>query len=580
MAHRGVEITLRLLTKGFSKGARNAKRELKGIRGAAKMAGGRVAELGGKALDRIGQVGMAAAGVGLAKAMKDLTELESRMTRVALTARQDVSEVDALNQKLLELSGMRTGQITADLLTGVEELIALDVPWDEVLGTRLLEDLGRTATATGADMGDLARMAYTLRNAYGLTAEEVGRAMEQMAFAGKRGGFLFDAQAAALPEIAASMAMLGQTGDKGLVRTAAMMQIVRREAGSSAEAATNLTNALQYLASPDFNRRAAKEGFDVFDEQGRMRDLFLILDDIVRVTEKGANTDAMGRMFGDKQARLGMLALSRNYEDLKGLIDEVQGSTGVIDADFAAISETTAQQIKNLRAELERLANVTLAPQVEQLGQMVEHLNENPQKLQDLLKVAGALIGVGVMRKPAAGAWKFGKGLSKAWKAGRVAAPAAGGARQLSLFGGQKVAGRAAMFGGSKLATRLAMMGGTSVAASGPGEIAAAILAGGVGGTVSGGLNQMGIQSLTGGAYNPRDFWEHGAAILADWMGAEWAKYYRQDQARAREQFKDEMIRIEVEITDEREKRKAKREARRVRRGWNSRFGFGFGGSG
>ncbi len=564
MAHRGVEITLRLLTSGFAKGARSAQRELKGIRGAAKMAGGKVAELGGKALDRIGQVGMAAAGVGLAKAMKDLTELETRMTRVALTARQDVGQVDALNQKLLELSGIRTGQVTSDLLTGVEELIALDVPWEEVLGTSLIEDLGRTATATGADMGDLARMAYTLRNAYGLTGDEIGRTMEGMVYAGKRGAFLFPEQAAELPQIASVMAQMNQKGAEGAARTAAMMQIVRRETGDSATAANNLVNSLSYIQGAEFGRKVKDLGVDVdvFDEEGRMRDLFLILDDIVRVTEKGANQKLMAQMFTDRQAREGMVAMVKNYGDLKTLIDEIQSSDGVIDADFAAIAETTGQQIKNLRAELERLANVTLAPQVEQLGQMVQHLNENPQKLQDLLKLAGALIGVGVMRKPAAGAWKFGKGMSKAWKAGRVAAPAAGGA-------GVGAAGAGA--GGAGLTGWL----GTSVGSAGLGAGAAAAGAGALIGTGSGMVNQGSAQMLTGGAYNPRDFWEHGAAILADWMGVEKAKYYRQDQATARQQYKDEILRIEMDVNlDSGEKRKARQEARRVRRGWNSRFGF------
>jgi hypothetical protein len=122
--------------------------------------------------------------------------------------------------------------------------------------------LGKTATATKADMTDLAKMTYAFSDALKITdAKELEQAFGMAATGAKLGSFELKDMAKALPGLAKAFAARGITGKEAIMQIVSSLE-VGKGSGSSEEAVTNMSNWLAAMGRGDTMQKYAKAGIN------------------------------------------------------------------------------------------------------------------------------------------------------------------------------------------------------------------------------------------------------------------------------------------------------------------------------
>ncbi|UQQ17773.1 phage tail tape measure protein [Salmonella sp. WGH-01] len=122
--------------------------------------------------------------------------------------------------------------------------------------------LGKTATATKADMTDLAKMTYAFSDALRITdAKELEQAFGIAATGAKLGSFELKDMAKALPGMAKAFAARGIYGKDAITQIVASLE-VGKGSGSAEEAVTNMSNWLAAMGRGDTIQKYAKAGVD------------------------------------------------------------------------------------------------------------------------------------------------------------------------------------------------------------------------------------------------------------------------------------------------------------------------------
>lgn len=352
----------------------------------------------------------AAAGAGAAaiavpvKAGYELgNEFESSMTDLGQKADLDRAKRAALAEKLMA-NARAVNQVPQEMVKAADTLagLGMDVP----VAVDLTKPIGKAATAYKADMGDLSAATFALYDNLKVPAKDIALAIDAMAFTGKAGAFEIKDMAAAMPSLTANYQALGQTGVKSAADLAAALQIVRKGAGSSEEAANNLENVLQKIGSPETERKFAKMGVNLRKEMDAAAKAGKTpIEAISEITQKALKGDLskIGYLFEDAQVQKGLRPLIQNLEQLRTLRAQAMGAGGTVDKDWADRMQdgaAKAQALSNAMMEMKlsiasNLAPV-LTPLVEKVGLAVRNfsawMKEHP-KLTEALAKGGLVVG-------------------------------------------------------------------------------------------------------------------------------------------------------------------------------------------
>ncbi len=296
-------------------------------------------------------------------------------------------------------TSVQVNQSTTDIIRAQDFLVGMGL--DVGRSTKAMPSIGRAATATGASLGDLSKAGFAAMSNLGIAAEDLGRSFDIMAAAGKAGGFELKDMAQYLPSITALGRSKGMTGQQGLSEIAAALQIVRRGAGDSAEAATNFNNILQKINANDAIRNFRKKGIDIQkvlkDAAARGADP---LEAALRAIDKAVkgDTSRLGELFADAQVQKGLLPLLTGLDDYVRLRDEAAKASGVVDKDFARMMETGVEKMKAFQIAAQNLqASIgnALIPVLENAAGALRPLLEGLTGLVDAHpRIAGALVGI------------------------------------------------------------------------------------------------------------------------------------------------------------------------------------------
>ncbi|MFN3931606.1 MAG: phage tail tape measure protein [Brevundimonas sp.] len=297
-----------------------------------------------------GMAAGAAVAAPLVAGVKAAMDLESRMTTIAQRSNMSAEATNAFERSILA-TGRAANRTRDEALNMFDELTAAG--FESKAALAMGGDLGRAATAYEIDDRDIAATAGSLRNLH-LEAGQTGRALDIMAVAGKRGQFEFKDMAASFPSLTAGVERYGMKGLKAVAEIAAAAQVARRGAGSGEEAATNLGNLLQKIASPETERKFAKLGINLRDglaagaKEGKSA-----LETIIEMTQRatGGDKSKLGQLFEDSQVQKALLPLMAHMEEFRRIRDEALGADGEVDRDFARRMEDNAQAVKSLHNE-------------------------------------------------------------------------------------------------------------------------------------------------------------------------------------------------------------------------------------
>jgi TP901 family phage tail tape measure protein len=303
-----------------------------------------------------------------------------------------------------ELDGLRdvTKSSVSEMLSGLGVLVGKGMDFEEALAA--FPAVGRAAKATKTPLDEMGASGFALYDNLKIAPGELRKGFDVLAKGGKEGGFELDAMARKLPEITAGARALGMEGVDSLTQLTAALQVSMKSAGSEDQAATNLSNFLGKLTSPETVRRFAKMGVSIEDELRKAAEngvspfehMLGVIDDLT-----GGDALKMGELFGDKQVLDFLRAMIPNLEEYRRIKEAALSADGVVDADFENAINTYNESKAQLGESVGKL--FSLPPEVlesltdlfQKTDAIVERMivwkKENPKLVKTLFLGATAL---------------------------------------------------------------------------------------------------------------------------------------------------------------------------------------------
>jgi TP901 family phage tail tape measure protein len=303
----------------------------------------------------------AAAGVGLALggSVKTAAKFESALTDIGKISGSSQAELKQLGLQLSALSARdKTNLAPTVLAAGLQDLVAQGLSLDQAVAS--MEALGKVATATGSELTDVTKTGFQLQNALKIKPTELKATFDALAFAGKAGAFELKDMAQFMPTIAAAAGTLGIQGKEGAISLGAMMQMVRKDAPDAGQAATRLTDAMLKMTAPGAVKGFAKFGVNIEkvlkDAKAKgINPMEAALDTLQKVT--GGDAFKLGEIFGDKEAKLGLMSLMKYRKEYEKLKADAGGAAaaGTVEQDYLRSLNTLQGNLDTFKAATERL---------------------------------------------------------------------------------------------------------------------------------------------------------------------------------------------------------------------------------
>ncbi|EOI7386704.1 phage tail tape measure protein [Yersinia enterocolitica] len=204
-------------------------------------------------------------GAPVINSVKQYASFESQLRDISVTGDLDSRQEQAIGTAIRRAS-LQVNQLQESLLGGVGQLVADGMNPQQA--ATFAGMLGKAATATKADMADLAKMTYAFSDALKITdAKELEQAFGIAATGAKLGSFELKDMAKALPGMAKAFAARGIYGKDAITQIVASLE-VGKGSGSAEEAVTNMSNWLAAMGRGDTTQKYAKAGVDY---QGSMQ---------------------------------------------------------------------------------------------------------------------------------------------------------------------------------------------------------------------------------------------------------------------------------------------------------------------
>lgn len=254
------------------------------------------------------------------------------------------------------------GRGAGDVAKGVDVLLGMGMGEKDAMG--VIPTISKAATAYRAEIEDLSKASMAAMDNLGVKVAEMPRALDAMARSGKEGAFELNDQARYFASLASLGQTLGLKGVTGVAEISSALQVIRKGAGTSEEAATRLSDVFGKITSQETVKKFGKLGVNIEKNLKKARlqaektgKPFSAIDFVVENLNKALKGDVgnIGKIFQDKEARLGAIALMQYYNEFKRIRDASLSASGEVDKDFArraATFETTLARFKGAAEEL------------------------------------------------------------------------------------------------------------------------------------------------------------------------------------------------------------------------------------
>lgn len=394
-------------------------------------------------------------GAPVMASVKQYASFESQLRDISVTGDLDAKQERAIGLAIRQAS-LKINQLQESLIGGVGQLVADGMAPEQA--ATFAEMLGKTATATKADMTDLAKMTYAFSDALKITdAKELEQAFGMAATGAKLGSFELKDMAKALPGMTKAFAARGITGKEAIMEIVSSLE-VGKGSGSAEEAVTNMSNWLAAMGRNDTIQKYAKaginyqksmqnlvaQGFSQYESSLMIANAFI--DDkgkaFVQQWEKaGAVGDREGQqklmesfglaeVFTDIQTVNHLLSMRQGWDKYLSNKQEMKSpaAKNTLSTDFTKQNDTLEARWRRTQVGFNEAAisiGESLRPALIQLGETFIPLMDsvgkwiaaNPQLVSGAIKVVGALLafkmatiglklGLNLLISPFVNVWK------------------------------------------------------------------------------------------------------------------------------------------------------------------------------
>jgi len=345
VADRTVSVALQLKLSGFSNGLRKAKADVNDFGDSLS----KHAKKNKADWDTVGAgflaVG-AAAGVGIAAAVKGFADFDQAMSNVKAATHETAGNMAELRQAALD-AGRDTAFSATEAAAGIENLAKAGVSTQDILGGGLAGALD-LAAAGELGVADAAETAATAMTQFKLQGTQVPHIADLLAAAaGKAQGEVSDmAQALNQSGLVASQFGLSIEETTGTLAAFASAGLIGSDAG------TSFKTMLLALANPSKESAELMEdlGINVYDAQGAFIGIAPLAEQLrtrLKDLTQEQRDQALAQIFGNDAVRAANVLYSQGASGIADWTKKVD------DAGFAA--ETAAIKQDNLRGDLEKL---------------------------------------------------------------------------------------------------------------------------------------------------------------------------------------------------------------------------------
>lgn len=391
-----------------------------------------------------------AAGVAMARQpAKNQMEFDRQLAMAANTAFSDRDVEGRISGKKELLAAVKAavevgGGTKEEALVTLDTLIASGTMGAEI-AMSLLPTLQKGAVATGASPEDMAKIAISAMQQFGIKEDEMSRVLDMAVTAGQAGNFELQDMARWLPQQMAAAKSIGLRGVEGFETLLVANQQARVTAGTSDEAGNNLVNLLAKITSKETTDRLEK--LEYKDKKGKIKTIdymksiehykgkgqdslqafMSVIEDTVVNNDQYKNlqqrlktakgdeakqlldqmTDlieasAIGEVISDRQALMALVAIRNNKALGDRVRTDVQNSEGAVEKSHAVIRDTNSHKVEALKnandfAQMENFEKVnnvlgSLAEQLTNYANQYPNLTQFVSGATDAVKIFGAAL--------------------------------------------------------------------------------------------------------------------------------------------------------------------------------------------
>lgn len=369
----------------------------------------------GSALDKLGNRYTALISGGtMYAAVKSAAAMETRLTRLGITADKSNEEMRKLNEEIYKIAQNRSINVSADsIISGMEQIVAKTGDFDAAAEN--IKNLGLVISATGASGEDAGAMIANLIEKFDLkSSDEIFKAFEMLAVQGNQGAFELKDLATQGNRVMAAYAGIGRKGKEATAELGALMQMIMKGKGSPEQAATALEAYMRALNDVQTRERLKNSGISLFeaDDPKKMRSAVEIMKDVI--AKANGDISKIGRVFTDSEAMTAFSQAALEYKRTQafGSLDSfmnVHADGQYLTQASERMAATFESSVVSLKMAVERFSNAALAEPIKELSDALNKID--PEKMQSALKTAS--IGVGAVGALVAGKklWNVGAGI-------------------------------------------------------------------------------------------------------------------------------------------------------------------------
>ena len=342
-----------------------------------------------------------AAGFGVAMAARDAFGFQQGLEDLDIASRGSVGSLESVRSKILEVSNA-TGVAKDVILAGTANFVALT--GDGKAAAEAMETFAKVTSATGSEMSDVTGASAALIQNLGIMPAQFEKAFSVLISSGKAGAIELKEMSSLFASLTpAASKFAGGAGVAGLAKISAALQLSRQGAGSAAEAATQL-EALMGAVSGTAAKRLRKEGVEVFNKDGTLKEFDAIVD---AIQAKGFRRDKLIEIFGRKEAVAAFESLTKVEGAWKGLTDQSMEANDLAEdyakrQAMASVKLTKAwNKFKNAMTKVFGVIVKAIAPVAEHISDLVEDIY---RAFTGMGTFGQLLVGTAVA---AAAAWSF-----------------------------------------------------------------------------------------------------------------------------------------------------------------------------
>lgn len=281
---------------------------------------------------------------GLANFGREVLNNEELLERIGIQAGLSKDQMASLRSTAVE-TGKAFGLSTNQVLQAANAIINLEGAAG--FSEEKMKVLAQASVATGANLNDLAGVAFALRSSFKINEPAaLAKALSAVTAAGKQGSIPLNEMSMVLQQISADFKEVSGSGVEGAADLAAALQVARTGFGSAAETGTGLKAFVQQLSQNADKFRAFGVRVTQIGKDGKER--LLPIREALDNIEKSPilkRKRFMQQVFGSAEAQKFVKLLIANREQFDALSDSARKANDV-QADSQRFLESEAGRLK------------------------------------------------------------------------------------------------------------------------------------------------------------------------------------------------------------------------------------------